>query len=144
MADPSNHKKQREETISLGGYYPLKCFQNAWHDCFFIHHDLTGKDDVPAVDSKRKLGNVEEDCLETLLQTSGNSGSPSQADGVKRYCKSGPELEAVEQGLGEAGARRAAWVDDRNSPSLTKKGSVRLCGTWLTAMGLLRYLRKAV
>ena len=139
-------KRQRAQPISEDrhyGYYPLNCFQNVWYDCFLIHHDLTRKDDKPAFEIRRSLGGVEGD-LEILLRTSDNSGSASKADGVKRYCKYGPDLQAVEQGIGESGTRRGAWVDDRNSPHLTGIGDVRLCGTWLTATGLLRYLKQGV
>ena len=137
------YREKRPEVILGERYFPLKCFQNAWYNCFFTHHDLTGKDDIPAIDTRKRFGSVE-DNLEVLLQTSGSSGSPSEADEVKRYCKGGPGLDAVQKGIGEAGTRRYAWVDDRNSPHLTGKGDVRICGTWLTAMGLLRHLRQAV
>lgn len=139
-------QSQRGEPILEGRYYPFKCFSNEWYDCFLTRHDRSGKDDEPAVDRIRSWGIVKGscDCLEILLQTSGSSGSPSEADEVKRYCKAGPGLEAVQGGIDEAGTRRAAWVDDRNSPDLTGKGNVRLCGTWLTATGLLRHLRQGV
>ncbi|KAE9366797.1 hypothetical protein N431DRAFT_417671 [Stipitochalara longipes BDJ] len=138
----SNQRSQgrRQEAIFEGTCYPLKCFQNAWFDGFFIHRDLTGKDNVPAIDTKKNLGSIEGN-LESFLQT-GDSSSPCEADEVIRYCDGGLKLHAVENGTGEAGIRRAAWVDDRNSPHLTGMGNVRLCGKWLTATGLWRYLRQ--
>jgi hypothetical protein len=142
MSVQGSHEKPLEAHFE-GRFYPLKCFQNAWYSCFLIHHDLTGKDDVPAVDTRKSLGIVEGN-LETLLQTSDNSSSPSEADEVKRYCKGGSGLEAVEKAIGEAGTRLAAWVDDRNSPNLIGKGNVRVGGTWLTATGLLKHLRQSV
>jgi len=134
---------KRAETLVEGTCNPLECFQKAWYDCFLDHHDLTGKDDVPAVDTKKSWGGMEDD-LEIFLQTSGNLGSPCEADEVKRYCKAGADLEAVRQGLGESGTKLIAWVDDRNSPDLTGEGSVRLGGTWLSAPRLLSHLRQPV
>lgn len=134
--------KRRESNLD-SRCFPLRCFQNAWYECFFTHHNLSGKDDLPAVQIRKVLGDME-DILEILLQTSGNSGSPSEADEVKRFCKGGPALEVLQQGVGEVGSRRAAWVDDRNSPHLSEKGRVRLRGTWLTATGLLRHLSHPV
>jgi len=134
---------KRAETLVEGTCNPLECFQKVWYDCFLDHHDLTGKDDVPAVDTKKSWGGMEDD-LEIFLQTSGNLGSPCEADEVKRYCKAGADLEAVRKGHGESGTKLIAWVDDRNSPDLTGEGSVRLGGTWLSAPRLLSHLRQPV
>ena len=105
-----------------------------------MHHDLIGKDDVPAVESKRRFGCLDDD-LTFFLEFTDGSGSFCGTNEVKWYCKGGASLEEVERGSGEAGTRRAAWIDDRNSLHLMGKGSVRLCGEWLTATGLLRYLK---
>jgi hypothetical protein len=131
-----------QEIGKRGGRYPLRCFKNAWYDCFFIHHDLTEKDNVPAVEKLKNMGSVEDE-LTIFLQVSEDLGSPCEADEVKRYCE-GVRLEEVHKGLGEAGTRRAAWVDDRNSPILSGSGNVRLCQSPLTATGLLRRLKQPV
>jgi hypothetical protein len=140
----SNQRSQGKhaEAIFGGSFYPLKCFQNAWYDGFFVHHDRTGKDNLPAIDTRKNLGSIEGN-LEGFLQT-GDSSSPYEADEVMRYCNGGLKLKSVENGSGEAGNRKAAWVDDRNSPHLTGTGNVRLCGAWLTATGLWRHLRQPV
>jgi hypothetical protein len=134
---------KRAETVVDGRYYPLKCLQKYWYDCFFDHRGLMGKDVVPAVDTKVRLGGME-DNLDFFLQNSGNSCSPREAEKIKRYCKGGTGVEAIEQGIGEAGTRQAVWIDDRNSPHLAGEGNVRNCGTQLTATGLLRHLRHPV
>jgi hypothetical protein len=123
--------------------YSLKCFQNRWYDGFFIHHNLTGKDDIPAIEIRRSLGSVE-DPLEILLDTNETPAFPCEADEVKKYCRGGPSLEKIQSRTGECGGRRAAWVDDRQCLQLLGKGNVRRRGTWLTATELLKYLRKAV
>jgi hypothetical protein len=137
------HRKGAER-IAQRGRYPLKCFENSWSKCFFDHHDLSGKDDVPAVDAKKSLGDVENDKLTSFLQVSDGLRSPCEADEVKRYCEGGASLEEVQDGFGEAGTRLAAWTDDRNSPDLTGIGSVRLQGKLLTATGLLRHMKQPV
>lgn len=122
--------------------YSFQCLQNAWYDCFFVHRDQIGKDDISALNVKRSLGDVEDE-LTIFLQTSDGSGSSSEANKVKWYCEGSTSLD-VDRGVGEAGTRQTAWVDDRNSPHLTGKGSVRLCGKLLTATELLRYLKQPV
>lgn len=135
-------QRKRTERVPQGGLYQLQCFQNVWYECFFTHHNRTGKDDVPAVDDKKSLGGMG-DKLAIFLQVADGLGSPCEADGVKRYCE-GVSLEDVQDGVGEGGTRLAAWIDDRNSPHLTGSGNVRHCKNPLTATGLLRYLKKPV
>jgi hypothetical protein len=109
---------------------------------FFTRHDLAGKDDVSAVEAKRSIGEVGDEWT-IFLQDSDDLGYLCEADEVKRYCE-GVSLDDVEAGVGEAGERRAAWVDDRSSVDLTGSGSVRPCDNPLTAKGLLRYLKQPV
>jgi hypothetical protein len=125
-----------------GRQYPLLCFKNAWYPWFFTHHDLTGKDDVPAVEVKKRIGGVY-DKLTIFLEDSEDSGCPGEADEIKRYCEGG-KLADVVDGVGEAGMRRVAWVDDRNSLSLTGSGNTRSCKNPMTATGVLRHLRQPV
>jgi hypothetical protein len=132
---------QREQ-IKEAIQYPLLCFKNAWYPTFFIHHDLAGKDEVPAVDVIESIGGSEDE-LTTFLHVSKELGSLCDADEVKRYCE-GVRLEDIKNGVGEAGTRRLAWVDDRNSPFLTGSGNARLCENPLTATGLLKYLKQPV
>jgi hypothetical protein len=91
----------------------------------------------------RNLSGIEDE-LAFFLQVSDDSGSPCEADEVKRYCQGRASLKEVYDGVGDAGIRLASWIDDRNSPRLTGKGSARLGTKRLTATGLLRYLQQPV
>jgi hypothetical protein len=118
------------------------CFTNAWDPAFFTRHERTGKDDVSAVEAKKSMGDVDDE-LTIFLQVSEDLGCPCEADEVKRYCEC-VSLEDLEAGVGEAGKRRAAWIDDRNSLDLTGSGNARLCVNPLTATGLLKHLKQTV
>jgi hypothetical protein len=122
---------------------PLLCFTNAWDPTFLTRHDPTGKDDVSAVEAKRSMG-VVGDPLAIFLGVSEDTGYPCEADEVKRYCE-GESLKDLEGGVGKAGERRAAWLDDRESQDLIGSGNARLyTNNPLTATGLLRCLKQAV
>ena len=125
------HRRKRDDTY----------FTKAWPRSFFVHHDLRGKDDVPAVEAKAQLGGSQ-DRLANFLQESRDLGFPSEADEVKRLCRD-ISLEKIENGVGDAGTRRACWIDDRTIDNLTGCGKSRL-SSWLTATGCLRYLRQPV
>jgi hypothetical protein len=127
-----------------GGRYPLQYFENAWPNSFFTHHGLSGKNDVPAVDTvNRSWGGIEENPM--FFRELFDGLEPFyEVDEVRRYCEGGASLKEVHDGAGDAGTRRAAWIDDRNSPDLTGKGSARLVENPLTATGLLRYLKRPV
>jgi hypothetical protein len=131
--------------ISKGKRDPLQWFSNAWPHSLFTYHDLARKDDVPAVEAKHKNGCVE-DKLTIFLQASEGLSFPSEADAVKRYCEK-VSLRDIEDGVGEAGTRKASWIDDRNTEDLDAVdvgGNSRLCKNWLTATELLRYLKGPV
>ena len=140
MSARSAHTKQAGR---IPDRYRLQCFENAWYDCFSTHHDHSGKDDVPFIDANKNWGDVEDNLI-SFLQVSDGMRSPCEADEVKRYCEGGASLQEIQEGIDEAGTRQAARIDDRNSPHLTGKGNVRLCGKLLTATGLLRHLKKPV
>ena len=128
--------KQKNGTLERKRY-SLSCFKNAWHPSFFVHHDLAGKDDEPAVECRKRTGDVY-DKLTIFLKDPDGWGCPGQADEVKKFCR-GFKFEDVQDGIGEAGTQRRAWIDDRNSPFLTGIGNVRLCcENPLTATGLWR------
>lgn len=139
----SGKQQKRAERIPEGGRYPLQCFENAWPECFFTHHDCAGKDDVPAIEARKVFGCVEDE-LTSFLGLFDDLASPCEVGKVKRYCEGGASLEEVQNGMGEAGTRRAAWVDDRNSLHLKGSGRARPSGKLLTATGLLRHLKKPV
>ncbi|KIN05269.1 hypothetical protein OIDMADRAFT_51083 [Oidiodendron maius Zn] len=133
----------RKVQISKGKPYPPQWFTNAWPRSFFTYHIIAGKDDVPAVEARRKKGGVE-DKLTSFLQTSEGLSFPSEADTIKRYCDK-VSLKDVEDGVGEAGTRKASWIDDRNNKDLDAVdvgGNSRLCKNWLTATELLRYFKE--
>jgi hypothetical protein len=142
LQSPMPGRRRRRKRIPEERRYPLLCFTNAWDPAFFTRHDLTGKDDVSAVEAKKNIG-VVGDKLTIFLQVSEDLGCPCEADEVKRYCE-GVSLEGLETGVGEAGERRAAWLDDRNSLDQTGSGNARLCDNPLTATGLLKYLKQSV
>jgi hypothetical protein len=135
----------RKVQISRGKQYPPQWFTTTWPRSFFTYHLLAGKDDVPAVEAKRKRGGVE-DKLTSFLQTSKGLSFPSEADAVKGYCEKFSHKD-VENGVGEAGTRKASWVDDRNTEDLDAVdvgGNSRLRKNWLTATGLLKYFMEPV
>ena len=131
--------------ISKGKQHSPQWFTNAWPRSLFTHHILAGRDDESSVEAKRKIGGVE-DKLISFLQTSEGLSFPSEADAVKRHCEK-VSLKDVEEGVGEAGTRKASWVDDRNTEDLDAVdvgGNSRQCRNWLTATELLRYLNEPV
>lgn len=121
---------------------PLLCFTNSWDPAFLTRHDPTGKDDVSAVETKRSMGD-KSDPLTIFLGVLEDLGYPCEADEVKRHC-GGVILKDLEDGVGQAGKRRAAWLDDRNSQDLTGSGNARLYANPLTATGLLGCLKQTV
>ena len=121
---------------------PVPWFTNAWPRSFFTHHRLTGKDDLPAVETRNQISGFQ-DKLTSFLQDSKDLGFSSEADGVKRYCRN-VSLKDIEAGVGNAGTRKALWIDDRKSDNLTGCGSPRLSNGWMTATGGLRYLEQRV
>jgi hypothetical protein len=135
-------QREQRERISEERRYPLLCFTNAWDPAFFTRRDLAGKDDVSAVEVRKRIGAMG-DKLTIFLQVSEDLERPCEADEVKTYC-GGVSLEDLEACVGEAGTRRAAWLDDRNNPYLVGSGNARLCDNPLTATGLLKYLRQNV
>ncbi len=113
-----------------------------WDRAFFTHHNLT--DRVKFSDVEEYKTNVyASGYLSLFMQASDDLGSPAETTEVERYCH-GANFQALEAGIGDAGERRASWVDDRNSPHLTGKGNARRCDNPLTATGLLRYLKQPV
>jgi hypothetical protein len=121
---------------------PVPWFTNAWPRLFFTHHLLTGKDDVPAVEARSQISGFQ-DKLTDFLQESKDLGFPSEADGVKRHCGN-VSLKDIEAGFGDAGTRKALWIDDRKSDDLTGCGSPRLSNGWMTATRGLSYLEQRV
>lgn len=121
---------------------PLHCFDNFWWECFFDHHELTGKDDISAADAKRSLGCVDDD-LTIFLDISDGYGCPREADAVKKYCEACRDIREVREDSGEERQDLAIWIDERNSPELAGKGNVRFCGR-LSTSSWLKHLEKPV
>ena len=119
---------------------PLLCFKNAWDPVFFARHDLRGKDDVPVVEEKMKLGH-QGDPLTIFLEDPEDPRCSREADRVKEYCE-GVSLNGLLHDTSRYGRRRGAWHDDRSSLNLTRSGSPSPCENLLTAAGLLRCLKK--
>jgi hypothetical protein len=97
---------------------------------------------VPAVEARNQIGSFQ-DKLTNFLQDSKDLGFPSEADGVKKHCRNA-SLKDIEAGVGDAGTRKALWIDDRKSDNLTGCGSPRLSNGWMTATKGLRYLEQRV
>ena len=114
--------------------------QETWHIYWFP--DLVGKDETPAVEVLKELNGVGNN-LSLFLRNDEVSNGPCEADAIQRFCK-GVSLDEIEHGIGQAGSRRACWVDERNSADLTGEGNSRPCGNMLTVTGLLRRLRQPV
>jgi hypothetical protein len=132
----------RSERRPDGRSYSLRCFAKEWYEGFFTHQDLIGKDETPAVEVLKRLDGVGNKL--TLFLCNGDiSSGPCEADAIHRFCRN-VSLNDVECGIGQAGGRRACWVDERNSADLTGEGNARLCKNMLTATGLLRRLRQPV
>jgi hypothetical protein len=115
---------------------------NVWPNSFFAHHDLTGKDDVPAAEERSQISSFQ-DKMTNFLQDSRDLGFISEADGLKKYCKD-VRLKDIEAGVGEARKRRAFWIDDRKSDHLAGCGQPRLSNGWKTATEALRCLEQGV
>jgi hypothetical protein len=113
-----------------------------WPNSFFAHHLLTGKDDVPAAEERNQISSFQ-DPMTNFLDDSKDLGFPSEADGLKKYCKH-VCLKDIEAGIGEAGTRRAFWIDDRKSAHLAGCGEPRLSNGWKTATEALRCLKQRV
>jgi hypothetical protein len=133
-------RKGRREPNTEGRSHPLLRSPSKWDKWFFNYHDLAGKAMIPAIETKRE-GCVEDE-LTTFLQTS-EEFRYSCEETIKRYCK-GVSVKKIEDGFGLAGTRVAAWIDDRKSPDLKGSGAARPRKDWLTATGLLRYLKQPV
>jgi len=122
--------------------YSLRCFAKVWYEGFFAHQDLIGKDETPAVEVLKGLAGVGNE-LSLFLCNDESSSGPCEANAIQRFCRD-VSLNGIERGIGQAGGRRACWVDERNSAHLTGEGSARFCKNMLTATGLLRRLRQPV
>ncbi|KAE9373616.1 hypothetical protein N431DRAFT_504241 [Stipitochalara longipes BDJ] len=125
----------------LGKNVTPSWFTNAWPRAFFTRAPQAGKDDVPAVEARSRIGCLP-DKLTNFLEGSEDIGFPSEADGVKRYCRN-LRLKDIEDGVGDAGTRKALWIDDRKSDNLTGSGSSRHSNGWMTATRALRYLEQS-
>jgi hypothetical protein len=134
-------RRGRNERIVEGRRHPLLRSPSVWCGWFFTYHDLAGKDDIPTIEAKRRIGCVDDD-LTIFLQASEDFSCRCEAV-IKTHCE-GVSLKYVERGVGLAGRRVAAWIDDRNSPDLKGSGTARLRKDWLTATELLRYLKQPV
>jgi hypothetical protein len=128
-------RKGRKEPNTEGRSHPLLRSPSKWDKWFFNYHDLAGKA------KKRKIGRVEDE-LTTFLRTP-EEFRYSCEETIKRHCK-GVSVKNIEDGFGLAGTRVAAWIDDRKSPDLKGSGAARPRKDWLTATGLLRYLKQPV
>ena len=123
----------RAERIPCDRSYSLRCFAKVWYDGFRIHQDLVGKDETPAVEVLKELNGVGNN-LSLFLRNDEVSNGPCEADAIQRFCKD-VSLDEIERGIGQAGSRRACWVDERNSADLTGEGNSRPCENMLTEIG---------
>jgi hypothetical protein len=142
---PMEDRKQRTsraERSSGERSYSLRCFEKVWYDDFLTYRDLVGKDETPAVEFLNELDGVGNK-LSLFLCNGDDSVGPYEADAIQRFCRNFSPDE-VERGIGQAGSRRACWLDELNSANLAGEGNARACKNMLTAMGLLRCLRQPV
>ncbi len=97
---------------------------------------------MPAVEARTQISGFQ-DWLSHFLEDSKDLGFPSEAERVKRHCGK-VRLKDIEAGVGDAGTRKALWMDDRKGDHLTGSGSPRLSNGWMTATEGLRYLEQRV
>lgn len=97
---------------------------------------------MPAVEARNQISGFQ-DKLTNFLQDSKDLGFSSEANGIKRHWGN-ISLKEIEAGVGDAGTRKALWIDDRKSDHLTGCGSPRLSNGWMTAHEGLRYLEHPV
>jgi len=117
-------------------------FTNEWPRSFFTPSPRAGKDDVPAFEGRGRIGGHQNEPIHFLPDPKDLS-FPSESNGVKRYCCN-VRPKDIENGVGDAGTRKALWIDDRKSDDQTGCGSSRRSNGWMTATGALRYLRQSV
>lgn len=120
-----------------------RCFKNHWHPSFSVHNDNIGGDDQSAPDAQRAAGVVLDDTMAIFLERDASPLVSPDIEDVQRYCE-GANDENVESGVGDAGALRNAWLDQRNSPYLNGSGNAREHENPLTATGLFRQLKRPV
>jgi hypothetical protein len=117
--------------------YPEDCFENGWHPEF--SSPRMREDDTAFADSET-LVDGDENILEFL--NSENTTSPFEVEVIEEFCR-GESLGDLVSGIGTAGHRKAAWLDDRGgSPDPTRSGHVRRYDNPMTATGLYRALKK--
>jgi hypothetical protein len=100
------------------------------------------KEDRSYAGYKRSLGADGHD-LDVFLEDSESSVPSSQVEEVQEFCQ-GVRLEDLTSGVGTAGQRRAAWLDDRSFLNRTNDQCVRKYDNPLTATALYRLLKVAV
>jgi hypothetical protein len=138
------HRPKRERNVQTlrRSRQSVPGFSKVWPKSFSVHHHLTGKDDVPAAEERNQISSFQ-DKMTNFLKDSTDLGFPSEANGLKKYCKH-VRLKDIEAGVGEAGTRRAFWIDDRKSDHLAGCGKPRLSNGWKTATEALRCLEQRV
>ncbi|KAF2182121.1 hypothetical protein K469DRAFT_245084 [Zopfia rhizophila CBS 207.26] len=78
--------------------------------------------------------------LQEFLQDSEDSAPSCIVEEVTQFCQAA-RLTDLKSGMGPAGQRRVAWLDDRSFSSLESRGSVREYKDRLTATELYQHLK---
>ena len=93
-----------------------------------------------------KISNLEagEDGLAIFLQDREEEVPSCQVEEVAEFCQ-GTSWDAVTQGTGSAGRRRAAWLDVRSAPRRSRNGGLSMkYQNPLTATGLYKPLQNVI
>jgi hypothetical protein len=140
LSDVSTCVEVKKEVEMLGKKidYPEECFENSWHPEFSSPRIY--EDDTALSDSETMIDG-DEDILGFFLN-SGNTTFPCEVEVIEEFCW-GASLGDLVSGIGTAGHRKAAWLNDRGgSPDLTGIGHKRQYDNPMTATGLYRALKK--
>lgn len=111
-------------------------FSDSWCEEFSVPRKINNERRLVEL---RKEQEADGNDLGIFFFDSEDTAAPLEVHVVESFCQS-TSFQDVKNGKGLAGSRRAAWLDDRNSPDLEGSGETREYENPLTATGLLRAL----
>ncbi|OCK76085.1 hypothetical protein K432DRAFT_307150 [Lepidopterella palustris CBS 459.81] len=118
--------------------YPGDYYAKEWDPVFLT--DRNFKEDESYVEKKRRI-DAEGNDISIFLRDSEDSVPSCKVHEVEEFCQDA-RLDHLKFGVGTAGQRRAAWLDDRRFSLLMSGGCVREYQNPLTATGLYRLLKE--
>lgn len=112
-----------------------------WNEEF--SKDRGFKEDSPWIKKTESLGAADDEDITLVMRESLVAEQSYIYREVEYYCQ-GARIEDVEIGHGEAGQRRAAWLDDTTICGANSGGRGRVHENLLTATGLFNALKEKV